>query len=154
MRAEMVGGEIVTLPKGCGCAIHHEPHWVHMWRLNRDMTLARIRPLLEKMDAIKAEAGVNSGMVSFSQLIDYEQAKLAVGAYAGDMARIYGDALADFKRRGIVRLIEDDDDRLTELETQRIRDRICAMYPVPQVPEISPYLGPQTEVRIKAREAL
>lgn len=152
MKAELTTGEVVTLPKGCDCAIHREPHWVHMWRLDRDMTLRQIRPLLEKMDSVKAAADVNGGAVAFSQFIEFEQAKLAVSAYAGDMARIYDSALAEFKRRGIARLIEEEADRLDEVSAQRISGHWKSL--LPPEPEITPYVDKQTEVRMKARETI
>lgn len=154
MRAELDSGEIVTLPKECNCATHHEPHWVHMWHQDRDMTLARIKALIEKMDAIKTAAEANGGKVVFSEFIEFEQAKLAVSAYAGEMARIYGDALGEFKRRGIARLIAEENDKPTDIELQRAREYVKALIPTVQEPVISPYLGKASEVRIKAREAL
>jgi hypothetical protein len=152
MRAELINGEIVALARECNCATHHEPHWVHMWRLDRDMILGRIRPLLEKMDAIKATADASGGRVSFSDFIAHEQAKLAVSSYVGDMARIYGDALREFKVRGIARLIAEASDKPNDIELQRARDYIKTL--LPEEPEISPYLDKQTEVRMKAREAV
>lgn len=152
MRAELTSGEVVPLAKECGCMTHHEPHWVHMWHLDRDMILNRIKPLLAKMDAIKAKADSNGGKATFTEFIDFEQAKLAVNAYAGDMARIYGDALREFKRRGIARLIAEESDKPTDIELQRAREYIKSL--IPEEPEISPYLDEKTEVRMKAMQAL
>lgn len=117
------------------------------------MILNWMKPLLEKMDAIKAVALANGG-VSFSEFIAFEQAKLAVGAYSGDMVRIYQGALAQFDRLGIVRLIAEESDQLTDIETRHIHKQWRSLYPKTPEPEISPYLGKQTETRIKAREAL
>lgn len=150
MKALLTTGETVVLPKGCDCLSHNEPHWVRMWRADRDRTLAEIRPLLEKMDSIQASAV--GGKVSFSAFIDFEQAKLAVGAYAGDMTRIYDSALAEFKRRGIARLIEEESDKLDDLQTQRIHSGWKSL--LPPGPEITPYVNRQSEVRMKAMEAL
>lgn len=150
MKALLTTGETVVLPKECDCRTHNEPHWVHMWRADRDRTLSVIRPLLEKMEAIQALA--TGGKVSFSAFIDHEQAKLAVGAYAGDMVRIYDSALAEFKRRGIARLIEEESDQINELQAQRIQSALKV--PMPQAPLITPYVNKQSEVRMKAMEAL
>lgn len=151
MKAELTTGEVVALPKECGCMTHHEPHWVHMWHLDRDMTLGRIKPLLEKMDAIKAAAEARGGTVPFSEFITFEQAKLAVSAYAGEMSRIYDGALREFKQRGIARLIAEEGDKPTDIELQRTREYIKTL--LPAEPEVSPYLDKKTEVRMKAREA-
>lgn len=150
MKALLTTGETVVLPKECDCRSHNEPHWVRMWRSDRDRTLAEIRPLIEKMESIQAAA--TNGKVSFSAFIDYEQAKLAVGAYAGDMTRIYDSALAEFKRRGIARLIEEESDQINELQAQRVQSGFKAMLPI--APPITPYVNKQSEVRMKAMEAL
>jgi hypothetical protein len=152
VKAVLVTGETVVLPKGCDCRTHNEPHWVHMWRTDRDRTLAAIRPLLEKMDAIQAAS--TDGKVSFSAFIDYEQANLAVGSYAGDMTRIYSGALAEFKRFGIARLIEEESDQLydLQLQTHRIQPAWASVLPVG--PEITPYANKKSEVRMKAMSAL
>lgn len=152
MLAELVGGQIVRLPKECDCTTHHEPHWVHMWHLDRDMTLGRIKPLIEKMDAIEAAANSNDGKVSFSELINFEQTKLAVNAYAGDMARIYGGALREFRQRGIARLVAEESDKPPAIELQRAREYVKTL--IPEEPEISPYLDKKTEVRMKAMQTL
>lgn len=151
MKAELLSGEIVMLTKECDCITHREPHWVRMWRKSRDMTLSQIKPLLGRMDAIESRTK-GAGGVSFSDFIDHEQLKLAVGAYAGDMARIYGEALGEFKRRGIARLIEEEDDKPNDLDLQRARAFIRSRLPVE--PEIVPYVDKATEVRVTARETL
>jgi hypothetical protein len=150
MKAELKDGSVVTLDKGCDCITHNEPHWVHMWRGDRDRTLAQIKPLLDKMEAI--QASVVDGKAPFSAFIEHEQAQLAVGSYAGDMARIYDGALSEFKRLGIARLIEEQSDRLDDLQEQRIRAGWKSL--LPTAPEITPYVNAQSEVRMKAMEAL
>lgn len=107
MRAELTDGTVVRLSKECECINHEGPHWVYAWHMNRDATLCRIKPLIKKMDTIRAHSECNGGKVSFSELVDFEVTKLAVGSYAGDMARIYGDALREFTARGIARLINE-----------------------------------------------
>lgn len=37
MKAELVNGSIVELPKDCDCLTHDGPHWVHMDRVWRAM---------------------------------------------------------------------------------------------------------------------
>lgn len=150
MKARLKSGETVVLPKGCDCRNHNEPHWVYLWRMERDMTRRQIDPLLGKMESIASTAV--DGKISFSAYIDYEQAKLAFAAYAGDMSRIYANALREFEQRGIAELIEEESDRLNEVQAQRIRSALGAM--LPKEPEITPYVNKQSEVRMKAMEAL
>ena len=37
MKAELLTGEIVELPKDCGCVIHEGPHWLHMDDVRHDL---------------------------------------------------------------------------------------------------------------------
>jgi len=115
------------------------------------MTCARANDYLAKMEAIEGRA-VDGKAASSKDFFDYEILKLAFHQAAGEMARIYGDAIRDFQQRGIVRLIEEESDKLTEIDRQRIRDRVKSM--LPPEPEITPYLNEETKVRRKAKEML
>lgn len=150
MKARLKTGETVVLPKGCDCRNHNEPHWVYSWRMERDMTRRQIAPLVEKMSSIAASAV--DGKVSFSAYIDYEQTKLAFAAYAGDMSRIYAGALREFEQRGIAELIEEESDQINELQAQRIQSALKAA--LPASPLITPYVNKESEIRMKAMEAL
>jgi len=150
MKAEMTSGEIVALDKGCDCRTHRIPHWVHMWRSRRDYELGVIKGYLERMDEIQQRNP--GGRVSFGDWIDHQQLQLAVSAGAGEMARIYGDALGEFKRRGIVRLIAEESDQLTELDHKRAQQFLAAT--LPAEPEMTSYLDHAHEVRMTARDAL
>jgi hypothetical protein len=153
MKAELTSGEIVTLSKECGCITHHEPHWVHMWRMERDMTLKRIDEYLGRMQAIE-ERAVDGKFSSTADYYDYQQIKLALNAASGEMSGIYGRAAGELKQRGITRLIDEESDKLTDLDRQRIRERVESLYPTKPEKSITPYVNEETEVRQKAKELI
>lgn len=111
MKAVLTTGETVALPRDCTCINHKTPHWVHMWRSSRDWKVAEAKKYAAKMDAIKAAVGET---VPFSVFAEYEQLKLALASVAGEIARIYGEAEAEFRRRGIQCLIDEPEDELTD----------------------------------------
>lgn len=51
MRARLVSGEVVTLPKDCSCCDHEGPHWLHEDRIEREHNEAAIRRIEEEANA-------------------------------------------------------------------------------------------------------
>jgi hypothetical protein len=70
------------------------------------------------------------------------------------MSGIYGRAAGELKQRGITRLIDEESDKLTDLDRQRIRERVESLYPTKPEKSITPYVNEETEVRQKAKELI
>ncbi len=128
MTAKMKSGEIVTLAKDCGCINHNEPHWVYEDRLFREMN----RKLL-----IPKEGQHHPSMMALH------------GFVIEDLARVQ-EKLRNMESRGIVELIDEPSDELTELQKRRYQDHlkyVRSLYE-PEKPEEMPSLN---DVRVAAK---
>lgn len=123
MLGETPDGRIVKLKKGCECVCHNEPHWVYMdlyWKdRNRDLLREEGRTI--------------------------EQQYFGALAYQKEEIARLDSLAASFRAAGIVRLVPEACDELTDIQRQRLAP--------PKKPEISPYVNHATEVRKKARAA-
>ncbi len=124
MLGERPDGTIVKLTKDCGCTCHNGPHWAYMDHLSHEIN----RDLLR-------EEGRTVEQRYYARL----------GFITEEIARLDTKAAA-FRAAGIVRMIPESSDELTDIQRARIAP--------PKPPEVSPYLGKATEVRMRAREAL
>ena len=123
MLGETPDGRMVKLEKGCDCACHNDPHWVYMDRL----WSARNR------DGLRTEGKT------------IEQQYFGVlGCQKEEIARLDSKAAA-MRSAGVVRIVPEDCDELTDIQRQRLVP--------PKQAEISPYVNRATEVRKKARAA-
>lgn len=123
MLGETPDGRMVKLKKGCECANHNDPHWVYMDRFWKNKNLDLLR-----------EEGKTIEQQYFGHL----------GYQKEEIARL--DSLAaSFRAAGIVRLVPEACDELTDIQRQRLAP--------PNKPEISSYVNHSTEVRKKARAA-
>jgi hypothetical protein len=132
MKAELASGEIITLKKGCECAVHNEPHWVYMDRVSRELSRKLIDP----------------------------EGKTAEQRYYGLLGRAKEEAARlDQKLRmmnslGIVRLIAEPSDELTDIQRQQIKQNYESMLPKAPAPIAPEFLDRETQVRIEAKERL
>lgn len=131
MLGELLDGTKTRLPKGCVCCDHNVPHWVHMDRLWR----ARNREL-------------TSGEGKTQEQHYYG----LMGAAKEEDARLRSKEAA-FRAAGIVRLIDEPCDELTDIQRTRLSQRAADLRG-PELPAPSPYLDEATRVRVEAREAV
>lgn len=110
MKAELTTGEIVPLEKDCECITHNGPHWVHMADFWRQ----------KNRDMPVGNA-------------------LCLGAKAQEELMRLDALRREFEQHGIVRLIREPSDELSELQRQRlerhhedIRRRAEAIHPTPK----------------------
>lgn len=130
MKAELVSGEIIILEKGCNCIVHNEPHWVYADKVHHDLNRKLIDPVG------KDAAQKYYGYLGFAK---EEAARLQMKASA-------------FGSRGIVRLIPEESDELTEIQRQKIKQHFEDMRPPEPEQVPNQYLDRETQVRIEAKE--
>lgn len=95
MKAETASGEIVTLQKECACITHNDPHWIYMDRLDRE----RNRKLLE-----------SGTFLALMGMAIEEKTRLAEKRH-------------HFERLGIVRVIPEPADELTDIQKAELARR-------------------------------
>jgi len=133
MKAELESGEIVTLEKDCECITHNGPHWVYADDLSRRVNIG----------------GAPSTYLG------------ALGVAGEEIARL-DEKLRIFKQKGIVRLIREECDELTEVQRQRML-RHFRRVSAERAPKPAPELKEETrqemrrkkeEVQLKARHSI
>lgn len=133
MKVELKSGEIVTIEKDCECITHNGPHWVHMDRTWKKM---------------------NQEMPATSPLTLHARAEAEV--------RRLDEKGRMMKSLGIVRLIAEPCDELSNLQKERlarhyaeIAKRAEARCPTPKADREKRYVDWQerNEVRQKARHS-
>jgi len=131
MLGELPDGTTIKLQKGCECICHNEPHWAYIDKLVHEN---------------------NRKLISYGSLGAFGFAK-------EEIARLHEKAAA-FRSLGIVRMIPELGDELTEIQRAKYerhcadRAKYWARMTGTEQQEHSPYLDDKTEVRMKAREAL
>lgn len=95
MKAELKSGEIITLAKECECVTHNDPHWIYMDRLDHERNRW---PLTQPQPTFLGLIGMASEEVT----------RLA-------------EKRRNFERLGIVRVIPEASDELTEVQRERNR---------------------------------
>lgn len=129
MLGKLPDGTLIQLKKGCGCIDHNVPHWVHVDQLWRDSN--------RKLMSADGKTAV--------------QHYYGLQGFAIEEAARLQAKLADFRANGIVELVSEPSDELTEIQRVKIARHyadLCAPEPEPE----SPYLDDKTRVRMEARE--
>lgn len=138
MLGELQDGTFIKLPKGCECICHNEPHWAYMDKLTHEN---------------------NRKLMSAEGKTLEQQYYGALGFAKEETARL-AEKTANFKRLGIVRIIPETSDELTDIQRAKCerhwaeRAEYWANMTGTKHQDYSPYLDDKTEVRMKAREAL
>jgi hypothetical protein len=94
MKAELANGEIVTLEKDCNCVTHNDPHWTYMDRVSRN---------LNRRIAYEADGTLKRDFFALYGFAIEEQARC-------------DQKIRDMQRRGIVRLIHEESDEMTDIQ--------------------------------------
>lgn len=132
MKAELTTGQVITLEKNCDCIDHNEPHWVHMDRVTHALNKKGLDP---------------AGKDRFQQW-------LGTLGYAKEEEARLGEKLRMFNNLGIVRLIEEPSDELTDIQRQQIKQHYEDLRPAEPKQLPHEYLDRETQVRIEAKERL
>jgi hypothetical protein len=142
MKAELKSGEIVTLEKDCNCVTHNDPHWTYADRvarkLNREMFYAEGKTPEQRYCAV-------------------------CGMAIEEPARLQ-QKIRDMERRGIVRLIPEESDEMTDIQRVQLehnrQDALRGLEAKLPAPVKSPdaaridHINARDEVREKAKAAL
>lgn len=144
MKAELASGEIVTLPKDCNCVTHNDPHWTYMDRLSRK---------LNRSNVYEADGTMKRSLFALHGFAIEEEARCA-------------QKIRDMRSRGIVRLIPEESDEMTDEQGEQLelnRLALLADYESKRPKPIEPpttgdelrreRLNARDAVREKAKEA-
>ena len=112
MKARTESGEIITLPKECNCCTHNEPHWVWLDEFARKQNAESLADAMRLNDV----GGWSAATVP------------ALMKYAADAeVRRLNEKMQNMSRLGIVELIREPSDDLSELQQEGIRARTMAL---------------------------